>query len=87
MLMRNVYYMQHPVNYHSRTYTGLRVIQHTEVNIVHSLHVLITIAKLLIETAQPGVSHYELDEPLECDDTVIPRHLNPCYQYTAGIML
>ena len=80
--MRNVYYMQHLVNYHSRTYTGLRVIQHTEVNIVHSLHALITITKLLIETA--GVSHYELDEPLESDDTVIPRHLNPCYHYTAG---
>ena len=47
------------------------------------MHALITIAKFLIEPA--GVSHYELDKPLECDDSVIPRHLNPCYQYTEGI--
>ena len=33
---------------------------------------------------EPGVLHDELEEPLGYDDTVIPRHLNPCYGYAEG---
>ena len=76
--------MQHQANWCSLTYTvvaALRVIQHTEVDTMLLLFdkIIATSSYILTEL---GVSSGRSDEHMEFDDSVIPRHLNPCNEYS-----
>ena len=76
--------MQHQANWCSLTcmvVAALRAIQHTEVDTILLLFnkIIATPSYILTEL---GVSYGRSDEHMELDDSVIPRHLNPCYEYS-----
>ena len=34
---------------------------------------------------EPGILCSGSEEHLKCDDTAIPRHMNPCYEYSISV--